>query len=307
MSKSEAISRLSRRFPFLFRRLIALSVRGYAPPIHRHWLSHSLAAELFEEEGIPIWRSPYKLRIPRDLMDTYLNCQNYLDHEPITRRVFWASLKPGCVVIDVGANIGYYSLLAAAAVGPSGKVHSIECAPDNLKVLKTNVEKNRLSNVQIHSFAAAATRTTQRLNASPVGLTGFSPWDHGPTVFRGKGTALDVPAVPLDEVITSPVHLVKIDVDGFELDVLKGMERIASENRRLSLIVEWAPVMLANDGRDPFELLAWLEDAGLRQIDMLDVWGGKRLSIEQTKHLVREQRLPSSFGCNVFARRRKQE
>ena len=208
MTRSEALSRLARRFPVLSRSLITLSVKGYAPPIHRHWLFHSLAAELFQDAGIPIWRGDLSLHIPPELMDTYLNYQNYLDHEPMTRRAFWDSLQDGFVVIDVGGNVGYYTLLAAAAVGPRGKVHVVECAPANLKVLEDNVERNKLSNVQIHRFAAASARGTQTLNVSPIGLTGFSPWSHGPRVFPGSGTALDVPAVPLDDAISGPVHLV---------------------------------------------------------------------------------------------------
>jgi FkbM family methyltransferase len=302
----KAVSRFARRFPFLIRRLILLSMKGYMPPIHRRATFRSLAAELllFEREGIPIWRTPYSLYIPRELMDAYLNYQNYLEHEPKTQRIFWMLLKPGFVVIDVGANIGYYTLLAASAVGPSGKVHAVECAPDNLKALKYNVEKNKLSNVHIHPFAAASTRTTQQLNVSPIGLMGFSPSAQVPTVYPGKGTAVDVSAVPLDDVISSPVHLVKIDVDGFELDVLKGMKRILSENQHLSLIVEWAPMLIAGDGGDPLELLTWLEGAGLRQIMVLETLHEKKpRSLNEAKQWVRDQSLPPNWVCNLLARR----
>ena len=137
MKRSEFVMLLARRLPFLFRQLISLSVQGYIPPIHRHWLFLSMASQLFEEEGLPIWRSPYKLHVPRDLMDIYLNYVHYLDHEPQTRRVFLTSLQPGFVVIDVGANIGYYTLLAAGAVGPKGRVHAVECAAIKLEAART--------------------------------------------------------------------------------------------------------------------------------------------------------------------------
>lgn len=302
MKRNEFVMLLARRLPFLFRQVIALSVRGYIPPIHRHWLFSSMASQLFEEEGLPIWRSPYKLHIPQDLMDICLNYLNYLDYEPVTRRVFLTSLQPGFVVIDVGAHIGYYTLLAAGAVGPYGWVHAVECAPYNLRLLEHNVEKNKLLNVQIHPYAAASGRGKQNLNVSYVGLAGFSPRPRWPAV-PGSGTTMNVPAVPLDEVIQSPVHLVKIDVDGFDLDVLKGMERILSENQYLSVIVEWAPAMLSEDGREPLELLTWLEDAGLRQIMVLDDYYRKRRSLEETKQMVCERRLPSDWACNLFARR----
>ena len=110
--------------------------RGYIPPIHRHRLFLKMAPQLFEDRDYRFGR-PYKLHVPRDLMDIYLNRVHYLDHEPLTRRVFLTSLQPGFVVIDVGANLGYYTLLAAGAVGPKGRVHAVESAPLNLRLLNT--------------------------------------------------------------------------------------------------------------------------------------------------------------------------
>jgi FkbM family methyltransferase len=297
MNRSQALLRLARPFPWLCRSLITLSIKGYIPPLHRNAF-RLLAAELFEHEGFPIWHSRYKLTIPREFVWTHLKGMNYLDFEPATRRKIWALLRPGFVVVDVGANIGYYTLLAAEAVGPRGKVHAVECDPRNLKVLQSNIEKNQLSNVQIHPFAAAGTRATQKLTFSPFGLTAFS--SAGPDT--GKGATLDVEGIPLDEVIPSPVHLVKLDVDGFEVNALNGMKRILSNNPQLRLIVEWAPTLTADDGRDPFEVPTWIEEAGLRQISILDSHH-PQLSFEQAKQMVRSKALPPTWACNLLAHR----
>jgi len=303
MELSEVVMLMAQRFPFLFRSLLELSVRGYLPPMHRHWLFQSIARQLFEEDGLPVWRTPYKLSVPRDLLPIYLEYSNFLDYEPLTRRVFLASLKPGFVVIDVGANIGWYTLLAASAVGPEGRVHAVECAPQNLSLLEYNVRKNKLHHVRIHPYAAGLARGTQTLNVSPVGLAGFSPCSRWPTI-PGSGTTVTVPVVPLDEVIGVPVHLVKIDVDGFDLQVLKGMKRIVSANKELAVIVEWAAPMLSNAGADPFELPAWLQDAGFRKVVVLDEYYKRRRSLDETARLLAERRLPPDWVCNLFASRR---
>ena len=155
----------------------------------------------------------YKLHVPRDLMDIYLNWVDYLDHEPQTSRVFLTSLQPGFVVIDVGANIGYYTLLAAGAVGPKGRVHAVEFKPLKLEAARTQRQAEQATKRPNPSVRRSQRHGRQTLNVSPIGLTGFSPWSHGPTV-PASGTTMDIPAVPLDDVIQSPVHLVKIDVDG---------------------------------------------------------------------------------------------
>ncbi len=302
MSMSTSLAQVATRFPSVSRGILSLSVSGYVPPIHRHWFFNSLAGQLFDEVGFPMWGSPYKLHIPRELRPIYLGYFHFLDHEPLTRRVFANLLRPGSAVIDVGANIGYYTLLAAARVGVKGKVHSVECSRETLAILKENVRRNNLKNVTIYPVAAAKERGELRLNVSAIGLSLLPLHENWPKV-SGSGTTVTVPAVPLDELISSPVHAVKIDAEGADLEVLQGMKRILSENQSISVIVEWAPPLLAEAGKDPLELPRWLREAGFTKITVLDETTNKRTSVDAVVDQVRAGNLPPRWVGDLFAQR----
>jgi len=114
---------------------------------------------------------------------------------------------------------------------------------------------------------------------------------------------VSVPAVPLDEIIQSPVHFVKIDAEGVDLDVLKGMKRIISENPRISVIVEWAAPLLAEAGQDPLELPRWLQEAGFQDIQVLDEQRQQHRSLEECIELVRAGQLPRDWVGDLFAQK----
>ena len=302
MKRSELFARVAKKSPSLSRQILTLSIRGFLPPFHKHWLLRSLASDLFEGVGFPMRDSPYRLHIPRDLQGVYLGYFDILDHEPLTSKVFTSLLKPGCVVVDVGANIGKYTLLASGLVGPSGRVHAVECAPETLALLRNNVRRNNLQNVEIHPFAAASVRGTLTLNVTAIGLSWFKPGPQWPVV-KGSGTTVSVPAIPLDDIIRSPVHLVKIDAEGADLEVLKGMRRILSENERMSVVVEWAPPMLAEAGKDPLELPRWLQEVGFGKICVLDEYYNKRRSLNEAVEMVRGGKLPRGWFCDLFVQK----
>jgi FkbM family methyltransferase len=302
MKRSELISRIAKIYPPLFRSVFTHSVRGSFPPIHEHWLARSIAADLFENDGFPMRGTPYRLHIPKELQSVYFDYFNFLDHEPLTSKVFKSLLKPGDTVVDVGANIGHYTLLAASVVGPLGHIHAIECSPETLALLSSNVQKNKLQNVVIHPFAAASQRGTLSLNVTAIGLSWFNPHANWPTV-SGSGTSVEVQAVPVDEIVSPPVNLVKIDAEGVDLDALKGMKSILSESPRVSVIVEWAPPLLAETGKDPMEIIQWLKDAGFSKIAVINEISKKQQSLEDVVALVRASKLPHDWVGDLLAQK----
>lgn len=302
MKLSQLASSLAKKFPFVFREFFALSIRGKIPPLHQHWLFRSLASDLFADEGFPMRESRCRLHIPRELHPVYLGYFDFLDHERLTSHVFKSLLKPGSVVIDVGANIGHYTLLAAGLVGPRGRVHAVECSPETLAILAHNVRRNHLENVEIHPVAAASAHGSLALHVTAIGLSWFDPPSRWPVV-PGAGNTVVVPTMPVDDLVDSSVDVIKIDAEGVDLDVLKGMSRILSTNRNVSVIVEWAPAMLSEAGKDPFELPRWLADAGFDQISVLDEQFNKRRSLKETIELVNAGKLSNSWCCDLFAQR----
>lgn len=302
MPKAQTLSLVANRFPALSRGLLTLSISGYIPPIHRHWFFKKLASELFDQMGFPIWGSSCRLHIPAELRPVYLEYFNFLDHEPLTRRVIAGFLKPGATFLDVGANIGYYTLLAAGRVGPKGKVHSIECSPETFAVLSENVRRNNLKNVSLYQVAAARENGELQMNVSAVGLHWLSLHENYPKT-EGTGKVARVPAKPLDDLIPSPVDVVKIDAEGVDLEVLQGMPRILRENPRIALVVEWCPGMLSEAGKDPLELPEWLKSAGFTKISVLDEQTDKPMKLDHAIELVKANRLPSNWVADLAAQR----
>jgi FkbM family methyltransferase len=162
------------------------------------------------------------------------------------------------VVVDVGANIGYHTLLAAEQVGGAGHVWSVEPAEGNLGFLRHNIELNGFENVTILPHAAGARRSLRRfLLRSDSGHHGFHAHPTDGTVEE-----VEIEEVPLDDLIRAPVDLVKLDVEGSEIEALEGMRRLLTDSPTVRILVEWNPPMLAAAGLAPNALPDWLRDAG---------------------------------------------
>jgi FkbM family methyltransferase len=156
------------------------------------------------------------------------------------QRMLDALLRPGQTVVDVGANIGYNTLYAAKVVGPSGRVIAIEPAQDNLTYLYANIFANQLRQVSILPYAAGSRREIKQFflrgEASAVNSLYEDNFYHPITA------SVEVLTVPLDDLIAGTPDLVKIDVEGGELEVLQGMHRLLM-SPTLRLIVEWHPTL----------------------------------------------------------------
>lgn len=158
----------------------------------------------------------------------YLEGERFVPEQMVLRRL----LFPGARVIDVGANIGYYTLLFARQVAPGGSILAIEPEPRNLEELRRNIEMNKLENVTVLPIALG--RHDGRVTVE-AGMNGRV----GPLIDGGGGVEIR----RLDEIIDGPVDFIKVDVEGYESEVLAG----ASETLRRwmpALFVEVHPQML---------------------------------------------------------------
>lgn len=166
----------------------------------------------------------------------YLVTDGYWE-KPLTD-AFIERLRPGMTVVDVGANYGYYTLLAAGIVGTSGHVHSFEPNARTFELLMKNVQVNWLETiVSAHPLAALDSRKQVELhipNEFQGRTTLFVP-DGGPACAQSSF----IEAAPLDEIITSKVDLIKIDAEGSEPLVFEGMQRILGNNPDLTIFMEF--------------------------------------------------------------------
>jgi FkbM family methyltransferase len=151
--------------------------------------------------------------------------------------------KEGDIVVDVGAHIGKYSIIASKMVGSKGKVIAIEAHPDNCDILKQNITLNKLSNVIVLNCAAHSTETLVKLY-EPGQEDGFTIYNTIMTDRPSLNTQryIEVKANTLDSLLLEKgikqVNWIKIDVEGAEFEVLRGATTILSSSIDISLLIE---------------------------------------------------------------------
>lgn len=191
--------------------------------------------------------------------------------EPFQTELVVNEVRPGDMAIDLGAHVGYYTLLLARLVGPAGRVLAFEPDPDNFALLAHNVALNGYANVELFNAGVSARPGRARLFRSPDNAGDHrlhdSPGDPRPGV--------DVAVVSLDDVFrdrAGGIDFVKVDVQGSEGAALEGMAGLLARCPRVKLLVEFWPAGLARSGYGAGRLLALLHGFGLRlyEVDEAD-------------------------------------
>lgn len=165
-------------------------------------------------------------------------------------KVFIREVQPGMAVCDIGANIGYYSLLAAAAVGDDGHLHCFEANPDVYEILFQNVEINGfLPRTKIVNKAVFSKSTDIEFNVCEKhqgSSSLFLDQKLVEEVFNDKLKKIIIEAVSLDDYFPagSKVDFIKVDAEGAEPDIFKGASRLLNENHSLKIMMEWNLSML---------------------------------------------------------------
>ena len=147
------------------------------------------------------------------------------------------TLRSGMNVIDVGANIGYFTALAARAVEPNGRVLAVEAEPETFSLLRANGELNGFANVELLPVAAH-----RHAGLVPVARDPTNYGGHTAYVAPAAWATTPVQSVRLDDVLDpeAPIHFIKVDVEGMDHVAVEGLERTIWRWRS-TLIVEFNP------------------------------------------------------------------
>jgi FkbM family methyltransferase len=164
-------------------------------------------------------------------------------HEQHITEILLSSVKAGDVCVDVGANIGYFTAIMARLAGKSGKVVSFEPVPENFAVLKTNAELISAVDASVTAVNAAV---SERAGFVRILRREYSTYHQVEPIEESPKVAGGIPCVCLDEELprllkTTRVSFLKIDVEGHELPVLRGLRQSLASGSIDKLIVEVTP------------------------------------------------------------------
>jgi FkbM family methyltransferase len=176
--------------------------------------------------------------------------------EPQVIALLGKLVKPGDIVLDVGANIGFHTLEAWRAVGSQGRVISIEASSDHADAVKRNLELNRLPTRDVHNIAVGDYEGEVKLGLPAGGNQGMFG------INAGDGEAFSVPMKRIDDVIDVPrLALIKMDIEGSELGALRGAEQTIRKYKP-AILMELNDEALKRCGASSYDVVSFLRMLG---------------------------------------------
>jgi len=201
----------------------------YVVKVVGDWVASMSRAEMVEHDGHTIFLD--------DRDSLRLSVRGYF--EPFQTELVKSMVKPRAIVVDVGANIGYYTLILARLVGPEGRVFAFEPDPENFALLKKNIETNGYDNVILVQKAVSNVTGPMKLFKEKTKNTSASIWQmpHSRSQVTIEATTLDDFLDAYPEYAES-ISLIKMDIEGAEGLALQGMIRTLERNRSVAITSE---------------------------------------------------------------------
>lgn len=210
--------------------------------------------------------------------------------EPFETELFARCIRDSMTVVDVGANVGYYSLLAARRVGNSGRVFAIEANPTVYSMLLQNISVNDYQKIIpinrcVSNLSGQARFRIDRAVAGESGMLPRCEAERQDTITVDTGT--------LDDLLPDgTVHVLKIDIEGAEGLALMGASRLL-RNCRPQIFMEFVPALLTKMGTPPADVLGMIKQHGY-SIYLIDEKG------RTLQTIVDKDEIP--FGGNLFCK-----
>lgn len=161
-------------------------------------------------------------------------------YEPVETELVKREVKKGDIALNIGANIGYYTLILARLVGQEGKIYAFEPDPDNFALLTKNVEINNYQNVILEEKAVS-----NRTGKGRLYLSKYNKGDHRVyDCYDGRGS-IEIEVTRLDDYFkgyNGKIDFIKLDVQGAEGGVIQGMLSLLEKTKNLKMLTEiWPP------------------------------------------------------------------
>lgn len=223
------------------------------------------------------------------------------------------NLKPGDVALDIGANMGLLALFMARAVGDKGKVYAFEPDVENVSLFKKNIAVNGFDkNTSIFQKAIAEKSGKLNLFLSDYSMGDHRIYDPFPLmknlpkgnvydhINKDRRESVEIEAVSVDDFMRdhgNRVDFVKIDVQGAEGGVIKGMLKTIEANPKLKILFEFWPAGMKMFGVDGPQTLKMLEGFGFH---FSEVESGRRLTIDE---ILKIYTVENNFQGNIFCER----
>jgi len=186
--------------------------------------------------------------------------------------VFLDNVKEGMNVVDIGANVGYYTLLAASKVGKRGRVFAFEPHLETFQILSRNIEINGfidsvtpINKAVFSKTAKLALHIPQHHKADSSVVADLSHFLKHWTQRGERTEATDVDGISLDDYFADKdikIDLMKMDAEGSEPHIFDGATKLLRRNPNMAIISEFAPSQITGAGKDPRSFLVQLEDLG---------------------------------------------
>jgi FkbM family methyltransferase len=220
------------------------------------------------------YRNHFRGRFYRDHVEVLQNMM-YLDpkdsmnlsinkiYEPYETQLISSIINPGNVVLDIGANIGYYTLIFAKHVGQNGKVFAFEPEPANFRLLEKNVSINGYSNVILEQKAVSNRNEKKKLYLSKE-TAGMH------RIYKSQHANLDsveIETISLDTYFsnyTGKIDFIKMDIEGSEYTALEGMQTVLQRQNNVKLLTAFFPSAIQDYGYKPEQYIDLLMSNGFR-------------------------------------------
>ncbi len=177
-------------------------------------------------------------------------------HEPAIVELAAGLCRPGMHVLDVGAHVGYFSLLFAVRTGSAGRVTTLEPNPANVAKIRAMIAANALENIELLPLAASDADGTVEFATEETGQMGHIT----PAQSAARPGVVTVQATRIDTLSARPgfrpVDLLKLDVEGAEVAALHGMAALLVRDRPI-IICEWHPAAAGSDFSTTFQSLGY--------------------------------------------------